>query len=224
MVLGTEWTNTPRCVLSLTRPVRPTAPQQPPSLHPASHRLSLDRLSLGRLRARPWLAGEHPTGDIDERAGYGYGAGLLGGQKRRRGGDLLQPGRATRHPHPVRAFDQAPQGGLVLEAAVDRGELLPSSLESVSGRPTVQMPSTQRPRGPTSAARVHTKASVAASAGPVRPISRASFARSGTQREDDAGSLSDDHVARRRPRGGEVGAESVGHGSQEIVGRQLDQR
>src|SRR3712207_4032122 len=69
------------------------------------------------------LAREHPAGDVDERARDG--AGLLGGQERRRGRNFCQPGRAARHPHLVQVLDQALEGRLVLELAVDRGELLP---------------------------------------------------------------------------------------------------
>src|SRR5918997_5668256 len=68
------------------------------------------------------LAGERPAGDVDERAGYR--AGLLGGQERRRGRDFGQLRRAARHPHLVQVLDQALEGRLILELAVDRGELL----------------------------------------------------------------------------------------------------
>src|SRR5215218_11207963 len=79
------------------------------------------------------LARERPAGDVDERTGDS--AGLLGGQERRRGRNFCQPGRAACHPHLVQVLDKALESCLVLELAVDRGELLPRQRLGKPGRP-----------------------------------------------------------------------------------------
>src|SRR5215210_2669907 len=129
----------------------------------------LSFVSLPCTLTNPFLSAnltrERPARDVDERTGDG--AGLLGGQERRRGRNFGQLRRAARHPHLVQVLDQALEGCFVSELAVDRGELLPRERLGESGRPDAHY---AHATGPISAARLRTKVSVAASAGPVLPI------------------------------------------------------
>src|SRR5918999_2017426 len=159
------------------------------------------------------LARERPAGGVDERTGDG--AGLLGGQERGRARNFGQPGRAARHTHLVQVFDQALEGCLVLERAVDRGELLPRKRLGKPSRPDAHYAHALWPdlggqiadegvgRSVGGAGAAHHGASVSGSA---------------VQREDDAGSPLD-HETRRCSRRDEVAAEAVNHGTQEIVCR-----
>src|SRR5215218_6272148 len=162
------------------------------------------------------LARERPTADVDERTGDG--AGLLGGQERGRGRNFGQTGRAARHPHLVQVLDQALEGRLVLELAVDRREFLPRKRLGESGRPDAHY---AHAAGPDLGRQIANKGVGRRVGGPGAAHHGASVSGSAVQCEDDAGSLLD-HATRRRPRRDEVAAEAVNHGTQEIVRRHVD--
>src|SRR5829696_2368975 len=165
-----------------------------------------------------YLAGEHPAGDIDERTGDS--AGLLRGQERRRGRHLGQLRRAARHPHLIKALDQALEGSLVLELAVDRGELLPRKRLGESGRPDAHY---AHAAGPDLRRQVADEGVGSRVGGPGAAHHGASVGRPAVQCKDDPRSLLD-HVTRCRPRRDEVAAQAVNHSTQEIVRRHVDQR
>src|SRR5215211_7310720 len=162
------------------------------------------------------LARERPAADVDERTGDG--ASLLGGQERRRGRNFGQPGRAARHPHLVQVLDQALEGRLVLELAVDRREFLPRKRLGKSGRPDAHY---AHAAGPDLGRQIANKGVGRRVGGAGAAHHGAPVSGSAVQCEDDAGSLLD-HATRRRPRRDEVAAEAVNHGTQEIVRRHVD--
>src|SRR5215207_4797905 len=149
------------------------------------------------------LAGEHPTGDIDERTRYG--AGLLRGQERRRGRNFGQLRRAARHPHLVQALDQALEGSLVLELAVHRGELLSRKRLGESGSPDAHYANALWPDLRRQVAEEGVGSRVG---GTCAAHHGASVCGAGIKREDNTRSLLD-HATRCRPRRDEVAAEPL---------------
>src|SRR5829696_6534347 len=162
------------------------------------------------------LARKRPAGDVDERAGDS--AGLLRGQERRRGRNFGQLRRAARHPHLIKALDQALEGSLVLELAVDRGELLPRKRLGESGRPDAHY---AHAAGPDLRRQVADEGVGSRVGGPGAAHHGASVGRPGIKRKDDPRSLLD-HATWCRPRREEVAAEAVNHSTQQIVRRHVD--
>src|SRR5919107_1885443 len=165
-----------------------------------------------------YLAGEHPTGDIDERTCDG--AGLLRGQECRRGRNFGQLRRVARHPHLVQALDQTLEGSLVLELAVHRGELLSRKRLGESGSPDAHY---THATGPDLRRQVADEGVGSRVGGPCASHHGASVGRPGIKRKDDPRSLLY-HATRCRPRRDEVAAEAVNPSTQEIVRRHVDQR
>src|SRR5215216_3054279 len=164
------------------------------------------------------LARERPAGDIDERPRYG--AGLLRGQERRRSRNFGQLRRAARHPHLVQALDQALEGCLLSELAVDRGELLLRKRLGKSGSPDSHY---THAAGSDLCRQVADEGVGSRVGGAGAAHHGAPVGRPGIKRKDNPRSLLD-HATRCRPRRDEVAAQAVNHSTQEIVRRHVDQR